>query len=289
MGAGLHGCGSKRILTSQRLPRRVHVARVRTRAEGRWAGGCIAMRRLVRIARVVIAAGLVRVWPVQGAEPNLIRNGSFEEGFTNGVANGWGSFSNGGHANYGWHADNWRPVVWDGQWSQLIEINTGGQEGVKPDRYAGIYQTVDVVPGTTYRLTLHGVVRSSEGSREASGWGYRLQWGIDYNGGSDWRALDPAAWKELDWYEWPRLAPGYYETLSTDVTATSSKMTLFIRAWKKWGTVNQEGDFNVDGISLVALAPAAADQPAQLPQTGAGLAAPLAGILLGSVALAFAG
>lgn len=247
------------------------------------------MERLLRIAIVVGLLGLFLVAPVQGADPNLIKNGSFEEGFLgNGVGKDWTAFSNGGHCNYGWHPDNWKPVVWDGQWSQLIEINTGGQEGIEPDRYAGIYQTVEVVPGATYRLTIRGMVRSTEGSTAVSKYGYRVQWAIDYNGGTDWRALDGCckeAWHEMNWYEWPRTSPGWFETFSTDVKATSNKMTLFIRCWKKWGTPNQEADYNFDGISLVG--PAPGTQPAQeeLPQTGLGLAAPLAGLFLGALAL----
>jgi hypothetical protein len=34
-------------------------------------------------------------------------------------------------------------------------------------------------------------------------------------------------------------------------TAPSSRITVFIRAWKKWGTVRRELDVNLDAISLI--------------------------------------
>ncbi|MDI7275609.1 MAG: hypothetical protein QME94_06490, partial [Anaerolineae bacterium] len=89
-------------------------------------------------------------------------------------------------------------------------------------------------------------------------------------------------WHELSWYEWPLESPGYIDTFSTDVKATSSKLTLFVRGWKKWKTVDSEGDFNLDGISLVGPAPSGeGQQGSQLPSSGAGLILPGAGALLG--------
>jgi hypothetical protein len=235
------------------------------------------MGRLFRISIVAVVLGLLVIVPVQGADPNLIKNGGFEEGFSGGVGVGWGSFSNGGNASYGFRSDGWEPVLADGKASQLIVIKTGAGEG---DRYAGIYQTVPVVAGTTYKLTIHGMVRSTEGSVGASGYGYRLQWAIDYNGGTDWQSLEPDAWHELDWYEWPLDTSGYLETFEGNVQATSGKLTLFIRAWKKWAEPSTEGSYNLDGISLVGTAPTGG----LLPPTGAGLVLPvLAGLLVAAV------
>jgi hypothetical protein len=246
------------------------------------------MGRSLRIAAVALALILSLTLPAQGADPDLIRNGSFEEGFSNGVGIGWGSFNNGGHCTYGYHQDTWAPVVWDGTSSQLLSIQTGGSN--EQDRYTGIYQTVAVVPGATYRLTIHGMVRSSEGSLQASGYGYRVQWAIDYAGGTDWTRVEAGAWQELPWYEWPLQSSGYLETFSTEVKARGDRLTLFIRAWRKWGVPNQEADFNLDGISLVGPAPAAQTTPTpeaggQLPQTGVGMVAPVAGLLLLGLAL----
>lgn len=248
------------------------------------------MRRLLGIVAVVAAVGLLMALPVTGEGTNLIVNGSFEQDGGGGVGAGWTPFNNGGHSQYGYALDTREATLFDGSRSQLVAIKGGG---VEADRYAGIYQTVQVVPGADYHLTIHGVVCSTEGSPEASGYGYRVQWAIDYSGGSDWQALDPSAWHELDWYEWPLDAPGYLETFSTDIKATSGKLTLFIRGWKKWRTANSEGHFSFDGISLVGPAPTGQQQQqqqgAQLPTTGAGLILPGVGVLLGVAALARAG
>src|SRR5712692_7627680 len=98
-----------------------------------------------------------------------ITNGGFEEGIgPNGLAQGWNRFDSGGErVAYGWHPDNWTPAVFDGKFSQLIEINTLGFADSQTDRYAGIYQAVSVAPGSAYQLTLWGLLRAREGDPEA--------------------------------------------------------------------------------------------------------------------------
>jgi len=116
-------------------------------------------------------------------QQNLIVNGGFEEGFQGefGVGYGWGAFSN-GNAAIGWNADSWAPVVIAGSHAQLIEVKNAADA----DRYAGIYQTVAVVPGQQYKLTIKGLIRSEEGDVQKSNYGYRLQYGLDDAGGTAW-------------------------------------------------------------------------------------------------------
>lgn len=191
------------------------------------------------------------------AGQNLIRNGDFEQGFQPDyhVGYDWGAFSN-GNATMGWSADSWAPVVMAGQNAQAIEIN-GARER---DRYAGIYQTVAVVPGQQYKLTIHGLIRSSEGSIAASNYGYRLQYAIDHNGGTAWELLNNEAWQELPWDEQPLAKPeetAYrIDTYSTTITAQSNQLTLFVRGWKKW-VDDGSAIFNLDEISLVGSVPTA--------------------------------
>jgi hypothetical protein len=40
------------------------------------------------------------------------------------------------------------------------------------------------------------------------------------------------------------------EGYSATFRAPSGKITIFIRAWKKWGTVGKELDVNVDAVRL---------------------------------------
>jgi hypothetical protein len=192
-----------------------------------------------------------------------LANGNFESGFhptpAGHVGNGWNWFNNGGAATYGYYDDTWAPVVYDGQHSQLIEINTYGRHASDPDRYSGIFQKVAVVPGESYDLTIRGMLRALEDDpdRNNGSYSYRVEYGIDYSGGTDWRTVDN--WVELPWDEvHPRLTPGSMESYSTNVVATSKRLTLYLRVWKKWGTAVRELDVNLDAISLKGAMPGAA-------------------------------
>jgi hypothetical protein len=193
--------------------------------------------------------------------PNLILNGGFEEGFQQefGVAFGWGGFSN-GNAVVGWNGETWDQAVVAGESAQMIEV----ANSTDLNRYAGIYQTVAVVPGEQYRLTIKGIIRSDEGDIELSDYGYRLQYAIDQSGGSSWELLGDEAWVELPWDEQPLYEPlnGAYrvDSYETTITAESDTLTLFIRGWKKW--INQgSGIFDLDEISLAGPAPANLELP----------------------------
>ena len=189
--------------------------------------------------------------PTPGAAANLLVNGGFEEGFVEGQGQGvgWGRFQN-GNVHAGWYDDTWEKVVCDGEHAQLLELK-GAKEN---DRYVGIFQTVNVVPNSEYVLTLRGLVRSDSGSPENSDYGFRMQYAIDYTGGANWESLD-IKWIELMWDEQPRQDPNgdlqyRYETYTVKVKATSNKLTLFVRGWKKWAD-EVEGNYDLDCLSLV--------------------------------------
>jgi len=219
---------------------------------------------LPRIIGTVLIIGLLFVYPApaalsQQAQPgvqDLLVNGGFEGGFQEdfGVGYGWGAFSN-GNAVVGWNYDDWSAVVGSGKYSQRIEI----KQALDQDRYAGIYQTISVVPGQQYKLTIHGVIRSDEGDVKSSDYGYRLQYAIEDKGGVAWELVSPQAWQELPWDERPmQLAAGQgkypQQTFETTITAKTDKLTLFIRGWKKWLN-NGAGIFDLDDISFVGPAP----------------------------------
>lgn len=189
--------------------------------------------------------------PTPHPAANVIFNGSFEEGFVEGqgMGVGWGRFQN-GNVMAGWYDDTWFKVVYDGEHAQLLELRDAGDS----NRYVGIFQTVSVVTNAEYELTLHGLVRSDEGSPEASNYGYRMQYGIDFNGGTNWESED-IQWVELMWDDQPRedlMGDNEYrmEAYSTRIKAQTDKLTLFIRGWKKWPDF-KEGNFDIDGVSLV--------------------------------------
>jgi hypothetical protein len=186
---------------------------------------------------------------------NLIVNGNFAEGFQDfGAGYGWGAFSN-GQALVGWSIDSWNKVLPAGQnKAQMIEI----KDAQTLNRYAGIYQTVNVVPGAQYKLTIKGLIRSTEGDIAVSDYGYRLQVGVDQNGGTAWELVPANNWQELMWDEQALFDPagGLYrfDTHESTITAGGSQLTIFIRGWKKWIN-NGSGIFDIQEVSLVGPAP----------------------------------
>jgi len=205
---------------------------------------------------LLLSVSLVASSPLATVDGELLINGDFESGFTyqegcGMVGKGWRCFTNGGAAAYGFFDEMWDPAVWDGEHSQLIEINTW-QIGGDPDRYAGIFQTVDVVPGETYEFTLRGMLRADDNDPDP--WRYRVQVGFDHSGGADWTAVTD--WIELPWDDYhPRTNPGSFHEYTTLVKAQGNKLTVFVRVWKKWGVWYRELDVNLDGISLFGPVP----------------------------------
>jgi hypothetical protein len=188
---------------------------------------------------------------------NVLSNGSFEQGFgeisgCGEVAVRWGCFTNGGAANYGFYADQWSPVVADGKYSQLIEINTYGLDGGDNDRYAGIYQTTRVVPGEKYELQLRGMIRTS--NLQGDPWRYRVQVGHLPGPRTDWRDVDN--WTDVGWNTYySRTEPGSFSEYHTFLVPTTEAVTIFVRVWKKWGIGNEELDVNLDAMVLAGPPP----------------------------------
>lgn len=215
---------------------------------------------------VALIAAVIAVPGIQlaGGATERLANGGFEEGFRftpiGQVGNGWSWFISGGEATYGFYDETWGPVVYEGEHSQLIEISTHDRLRSDPDRYAGIYQTVAVVPGETYELSLYGMLRALEGDPDREDYNYRVQYGVDYDGGTDWMEVDN--WMEIPWDTvHPRLTPGTMDSYFTTITAAGPRLTLFVRAWKKWGTTDRELNVNLDAISLKGALPAETGAP----------------------------
>lgn len=182
---------------------------------------------------------------------DVLQNGDFESGFDDrGVAQQWEIFKTDG-ANYAFSQETTEPFVQEGSSAQRISV----ENAVEADRFGGIYQTAEVVPGEVYTLTLNGQIRSGFGDVQASGYGYRIQYGLDFKGGTDWRAIPADHWIELPWDE--QLLGGSefeFSTQTAEVTPPSDKMTLFIRVWNKW-PIQSLAEYTVDGLSLVGPVP----------------------------------
>ena len=213
-----------------------------------------ARRHVVALATLfalLLSVTLVASSPLATVDAELLINGNFEGGFAyhegcGMVGKGWQCFTNGGTAGYGFYDEMWSPVVWDGEHSQLLEINTH-KIGGDPDRYAGIFQTVNVIPGGSYEFTIRGMLRADD--TDPDPWRYRVQVGFDHSGGDDWTAVTD--WNELPWDDYhPRLHPGGFNEHSATVIAEGNKLTVFVRVWKKWGDWYRELNVNLDGASL---------------------------------------
>jgi len=192
---------------------------------------------------------------------NVILNGDFEQGFDeSGVGRYWKAFD---HASgvYGWSDETWPGLVWDGQHAQMMRILFSSE----PDQYVGIQQTLAVVKGEPYELTLHGLIRSTEGSAQRSSWGYRIQWGIDPKGRDSWEVV--REWYDTGWDDQPLDADSYtINEYKATIVPTQDTLTLFVRGWRKWPREGHKVDFVIDGVSLVG--PMPINLPLNLPTTG---------------------
>ncbi len=227
----------------------------------------------------------------QGVATNLtpipaeaLTNGTFEEGFSpTGVANGWEPFQN-GEADFVWGDTTWDVAVWEGSHAQLMRIHNP----LKSDRYIGIFQRVSVLKGHPYELTFHGLIQSSEGSAEVSKWGNRIQWAVDYNGGTDWQAI--TRWTDVGWDDYPLLdGSSIMGDHKVTITPTSDTLTLFLRGWKKWAHTGSVANFYLDGVSLKCLwvDEPCLKEPSKLPVTGLAPGLILLAGVLGLLVIAF--
>lgn len=204
-----------------------------------------------------------------------IANGSFEESFqAQGVGKGWTAFDN-GSAVYAWLDETDIFHVSHGEHAQLMRTMGPGQ----PDRFVGIYQTVQVVPGETYTVTLHGLIRSSTADRAQTPYGHRIQWAIDPQGGTDWQKINQewAEWTDTGWNDIPLDAKKpVMNAYVKQITAKSDKLTLFIRGWTKWPIINSEAKFYIDGVFLTGPIPGGG-KVVKVPVTGDAASMPTTG------------
>jgi hypothetical protein len=250
-----------------------------TNRRGRQLIGVLLMTGLLALGAALVAqaastpdrlSGVGEGYPplqATAAPVNVIVNGGFEDGFVEGqgVGVGWGRFESGA-AMAGWYDDTWTKVVFEGKHAQLLELKNATQQDAA---FIGILQTVNVVPGANYVLTLHGLIRSDEGSPDVSHGGYKMQYGIDFTGGIDWKSSN-IEWVELPWNDQPRQDPtglNVYEmdSATANITAQGAKLTLFIRGQKKWPDA-LEGNYDIDGVSLVGAQASATPAPTLTPR-----------------------
>lgn len=193
---------------------------------------------------------------------NVIKNGSFEEWDEDsdppGVARYWEGYTN-GRAVFGFYDELWREAVGNGENAQLMEIN-----GVEPnilDRVIAVYQTVDVMPGSQYDLTMWAIMRTQAPEIDRNKNEVEMHWGVDYTGEgnydnvTEWNIMPLTEQYRLGSSgEYPEDVPLFYEMITGTIqTGDSSQITLFIRGLKKFPT-GTEVNFDVDDVTLVGAA-----------------------------------
>lgn len=178
---------------------------------------------------------------------DIIKNGGFEQGFSDmGVAQNWQAFKT-DSAVISFSAETFEPQIHAGSSAQRISVENAFQ----PDRYAGIYQTAEVVANQPYTFTIYGQARSLHGDLEKSGYGYRVQYAVDNKGGQDWQKVPADAWVEFPWGEQLLNAPNpEFSMYTTVITPAANEITLFVRAWNKWADPKLV-EYTFDSISLV--------------------------------------
>lgn len=202
-------------------------------------------------------------------EGNLLNNASFEQPFVNGAADGWSTWHqetektddqclSGYHYVPKWNLETNSINVLDGIASQYIGNNWDTWGG-------GVYQTVDVTPGTTYRFSFFAKGRTSNETAPSpsdSGINMNIRAAIDPNGGTQWDDADVV---------WGTASSPHdnWQQFSVEATATGDKMTLFTSADLGVVDVNQCRQFLdtwYDKAELIPVAgtelPAAADSAA---------------------------
>ena len=218
------------------------------------------LRTILGALAVATVVGGVFFMTTRATNVNVLANGNFENGFhmetgCGMVGNNWGCFNNGGDAEYGFYDEQWTPVVADGAHGQLIEINTNNRPVPDHDRFAGIYQTVNVPAQSTCTISMRGMIRTTKHGGDP--WRYRVQVGTSHS--ADWNGV--TNWVDAGWDTYhDRLSPGAFDSFSHSFTTSSSSQTVFIRFWKKWGIPEEEILLNLDGVALTC--PAGGHAPA---------------------------
>ncbi len=181
-----------------------------------------------------------------GAVADLVDNGDFET-FSDGIGENWSSFQTDGVvAVFSPEGPN-GPYVKSGDYAQRITMVQASQS----DRYAGIYQNLDVVARQPYSLTLYGQIRTGFADVNQSSYGYRVQYAMDHSGSDNWQEIPAEDWVEVPWDEQKIHSPDVeFLSYSTTITPAANSITLFVRAWKKWADPG-EVHYTLDSISLV--------------------------------------
>ncbi|HEY89167.1 MAG TPA: LysM peptidoglycan-binding domain-containing protein [Thermoflexia bacterium] len=222
-------------------------------------------RSLVLGTIVLLLGGLFIANPIattQAQEQNLLANPGFEQPYDGGVAGYWKSWA---ENNADLCAE--KPDTWDfactPNWGQEADYNglgltRGGASQHVGAQYtpwhAGVYQTVEVAPGTQVRFTAFGYSRASdEQPPEPSfggDWVPRMQVGIDPEGRGQWHA-------GVIWSGENNACDGWQQLAVEATAGASGKVTVFVSSQFRRVQPLAHMDTWWEDASLISVQPAA--------------------------------
>lgn len=227
-----------------------------------------------QLTKLIFLFGLLlmlgRVIPVAAApqqQTNLLQNPGFEQPFDSG----------GAAANWArWHEETGGSTAcaepWAGRpiWSQeanspLIHGGATSQHiGNQFNKWhAGVMQTVNVTPGTTYRFTFWARGRASNDQYPAPSYGdvaLNVQARIDPQGRGQWNAAGLVSGSAGSPHD-------TWQQFSVDATATGSQITVFVAANLKNSQCAGHMDVWFDDAQLVEVGPPPTNTPPPPPPT----------------------
>ena len=229
------------------------------------------------IAALLLAAGLqsqVMAAPVQQGA-NLLTNPSFEQPYVNGAAEGWSTWYmetektdseclSGYHYKPKWNMETMAQYVNNAIASQYIGNNWDTWGG-------GVYQTVAVTPGTTYRFSFFAKGRTTSEPAPApseTGINMNIRAGIDPNGSGQWYDGDVV---------WGASSSPHdnWQQFSVEATATGDKITVFTSANLGVVGVNQCRQYLDTWFDNAELVAVGAPPPPTAPPAPAATAVPV--------------
>jgi hypothetical protein len=191
--------------------------------------------------------------PLLLSSPQLLRNGSFEEGFSpDGAAVEWSAFDSGGGGWYIWEDAGRRGQSWQGKSAQRIQLLPAEEALVGGAQFAGICQAVTLAAGQTYMWGLRGRLTASSSERLDAP--VRAQWGTAWGQDATWREV--AVWHDIPW---PALreeeAGQYWLPLETSFTAPAEAGLVCVRLWRRREFSQQPASLYLDDARLSAYRP----------------------------------
>lgn len=199
------------------------------------------LKGLFCVALLFMLAPTAGTFAAPAQQTNLLTNPGFEFPYdSDGSANGWARwFRNSSEDKFadctnGYHK---RPS-WSAETASAAFIQSGAASqhvGNQWDTWqAGVQQTVNVTPGTTYRFTVHAKAFASNDDFPApseGGMQSNVQVMIDPNGSGVWNDAD-VVWSGV-------INPlDVWQTVSIEAVATGNQMTVFT-----------SGDYGVEGVN----------------------------------------